>query len=174
MHRDPRKTTGVKHIVLGSLLLSSALAQTITLPAVTTAVNAAQSQVSAYLPDLQNAPLGKALKLAANAGVQVNLFAPRQAHLIRGSFLPSVSLAAALRPPAPMFYRFAQFNSPAFVLIDQRQVYVGPGLLDGRSAIQLGNAAFLKYALGVTARARQQAQPINPALLIRERYGLKQ
>ena len=168
----------VRRLLLSALLtLSPVLAQTTptALPApgvkgVALAINRAQRSVTAYLPDLQNPLLAQALKDTANADIQVNVLSPRQAHIIRRSYLLSVALAAAQLPPAPLSYRFAEFNSPAFVVVDGVAVYYGPGLVDGTSSVTKGDAAFLKYALKVSSLAFTQA-PVSPVLLFQERYG---
>lgn len=137
-----------------------------------TSVSRAQRQVIAYLPDLQAAPLALALKKAAANGVRVYVIAPRKAHLIRGSFLPSVALAGAERPPLPLSYHFRTLNSPAFVLVDNRHGYLGQGLTSGGPdvrALPVNDVARLvPFSTDVIRSA-----PAQPArVLLKERYGL--
>lgn len=162
-----------RFLVLAALLVTPAAAQTATPTEAVQAVTTAQRQVIAYLPDLQAAPFAQALKKAASAQVRVYLIAPRNAHMLRGSFLPSVALANAEKPPLPLSYHFRTLNAPAFVIVDNRIGFLGSGLTTGSPDLHRMTpseiAALVKFSAGAI-----KASPGQPArVLIRERYGLK-
>ncbi|GAA5533898.1 hypothetical protein [Deinococcus aluminii] len=162
-----------RFLLLAAVLASPAAAQTATPADAVQAVAHAGRQVIAYLPDLQTAPLAQALKKAASSQVRVYLIAPRNAHMISGSFLPSVALANAEKPPLPLSYHFRTLNAPAFVIVDNRLGFLGSGLTTGGSDVRPMTASEIAPYVKSSTDAIKTS-PAQPArVLIKERYGLK-
>lgn len=136
------------------------------------AIKQAQNQIIAYLPSPTSVRIAQALKDAANAGVPVYLIAPRQAHLEKRSYLLSVALAAAQTPPAALNYYPATLNAAPLIIIDNRVLYLGPGVQDGIGAVEKSGGNKLTRAVELTTQAMKHAPNVAISQLVKERYGL--
>lgn len=156
--------------LLALTTLTAATAQSAT---PTGALTQAARQVIAYLPDLQNAPLALALKRSAAKSVRVYVIAPRNAHLIRGSFLPSVALANAETPPLPLSYHFRTLNTQPYLIVDNRIGFIGSGLITGGPNVRAMTASEVTTLVKFSTDNIKASHPIPARVLIKERYGME-
>lgn len=156
-----------------ALTCTPALAAPLSVQQAADNIQKAQAQVVAYLPSLSSLAIAQALKNTVNKNINVIILTPRKAHMLPASYLPSLILSNAETPPRPLDYHFVTLQSPAFILIDGRLTFYGPGLQDGYGAITTGDQAFLKYATGAVNRTLSKSPSIPARTVIKERYGLK-
>ena len=135
-------------------------------------IGGAQQQIIAYLPALKSQPVALSIKKAANRGIRVFLIAPPKAHLAGDTYLLSVALAAAQTPPAPLSYHSAVMNAAPFVLIDNRVIYIGPGV-QGIGQIAKGNNNQVAQGVGASVKTIKAAPARPIPQLMKEKYGLK-